>query len=282
MLCTWWVKSGKIICGLSTRHTKTWARGEGGGGRAVQTRSWCSIHSDATLNIRYEKEFIYYIIWQRALIFLLYSFSYIYVIIILIMQGWWVSCIIIRNWKFDWIISIDLQQRTLFLFIPCIESQQLFCQYASTVMALCFRILHRSDSESGDCDAAHIKTLERKKFLERISDVAGAELSSDAWVALRCCCAAHSTSPFCHTASTVNYTDLWCTQWAKEHATTERWSGAIAPVVVWPAGHVTRERRGRPAPKYLRSTRSTTPKNLLLLPFLFHFSMLKCYSNGVK
>lgn len=163
-----------------------------------------------------------------------------------------------------------------------IESQQLFCQYASTVMALCFRILHRSDSESGDCDAAHIKTLERKKFLERISDVAGAEMSSDAWVALRCCCAAHSTSPFCHTASTVNYTDLWCTQWAKEHATTERWSGAIAPVVVWPAGHVTRERHGRPAPKYLRSTRSTTPKNLLLLPFLFHFSMLKCYSNGVK
>jgi hypothetical protein len=32
-------------------------------------------------------------------------------------------------------------------------------------MALCFRILHRSDSESGDCDAAHIKTLERKKYI---------------------------------------------------------------------------------------------------------------------
>ena len=47
-----------------------------------------------------------------------------------------------------------------------IESQQLFCQYASTVMALCFRTLHRSGSES-ELRCRSYKNLREKKLYRK-------------------------------------------------------------------------------------------------------------------
>jgi hypothetical protein len=99
-------------------------------------------------------------------------------------------------------------------------------------------------------------------------------MSSDAWVALWrcCCCAAHSTSPFCHT---VNYTDLWCnTKWA-ERGKMESWT------IAWP-GHCNR------SPSKAREniyTRMHTPHQNLLLLLCYVWWWERCemlYRNEVK